>query len=354
VITLLAIRTFYPQWAVRSGINQYLKYLDKDDFNIVENLVPMGDELFPLQAKWIKDLILKIIRRSNHTYNLNDLMAELSSYRTAHCKDIDIIQYFDSEHTLYLLPSFVRKVPPRKRPIIIGMFHQPKSVLDELVSPKVVKHLDHIILMSSEQKSFFSAVFPDNKISVILHGIDTDYYKPDYQRKDKEKFKCITVGRWMRDYETLSKVAERLRDRRHIEFHVVSDIMFDADHSNIVVHRDISDEELLGLYQQVDLLFMPLKDATANNSVLEGLACGLPVLTSELQSTSEYLADTDALFVKNNHVETFKKHILDLASNREKCIQWGQSSRKRALVLSWPNVAEQYGKLYSTLIKERG
>jgi glycosyltransferase involved in cell wall biosynthesis len=117
---------------------------------------------------------------------------------------------------------------------------------------------------------------------------------------------------------------------------------------------NISDEELLKLYRQTNLLFMPLKDATANNAVLEGIACGLPVLTTDLVSTREYLDHTDAVFVKNNEEDAFRTHILDLARDRDKCARYGESSRRRALDLSWPNVAKQYEKLYSMLIKKRG
>ena len=110
----------------------------------------------------------------------------------------------------------------------------------------------------------------------------------------------------------------------------------------------------MGTLFKPDLLFMPLKDATANNAVLEGIACGLPVLTTDLVSTREYLDHTDAMFVKNNEVDAFRTHILELARDRDKCARYGESSRRRALDLSWPNVAKQYEKLYSMLMKKRG
>jgi glycosyltransferase involved in cell wall biosynthesis len=219
-----------------------------------------------------------------------------------------------------------------------------------VLSPKVVRYLDHVILMSSEQKDFFAGKYPDEEISVILHGIDTDYYRPAPGEKDENVFKCVTVGQWLRDYETLQNVAESLQDHPSIEFHVVSSVNLGKNLRNVIVHRNISDDALLNLYQRAALLFMPLKDATANNAIMEGMACGLPVLTSDLPSTREYLKNSAALLVSHSDVDIFRNHILDLAHNREKCIAYGESSRQWALELSWPLTAKKYETLYLHLM----
>lgn len=357
VINILTIRTHYPQWAARSGIHQYLNYLNKDMFEVTEKLVPMGDDRFPIKKNRVRESIKRTLKKYSHNniYELNDFMAELSSVRFALSHGADIIQYFDSEHTMGFLPGFLKKsFLGKRRPFVIGMFHQPKGVLKDLVSPEITLYLDHVILMSSEQKGFFAGKFPDDRISVILHGIDTDYYRPDAsKKKNPAKFRCITVGNWLRDYETVREVAESLQKHPSIEFHIVSDINLKDKLGNIFIHKNICDEELLRLYQGADLLFMPLKDSTANNAILEGIACGLPVLTTDLPAAREYLLNTDAVFVKNNERDLFRKHILDFAEHREKKAWYGERSRERALKLTWPIVADNYAQLYVKIVNER-
>ncbi len=356
MVNLLTIRTHYPQWASRSGISRYLHYLDKNQFRISELLVPMGDHRFPIQSPRIKECVKARFRRAhNSIYDLNDLRAELSAYGRIWSDSIDIVQFCDSEHSLQYLPSWNKALTlfRRKRPVVVGMFHQPKSVLSKIISPKLVRDIDHVILMANEQKEFFLNELPAEKISVILHGIDTDYYKPDPSRREQGVFKCVTVGHWLRDYEVLSTVAEELVGNRDVEFHIVSNENLNKNLGNVIYHRKISDDDLLALYQGAHLLFMPFLDATANNGVLEGIACGLPVLTTDLPATREYLAGADAIFVQKNDSQAFVQSIRVLAERARSGVALSGNSRARALELSWDNVSRRYASLYRTLMHSR-
>ena len=51
---------------------------------------------------------------------------------------------------------------------------------------------------------------------------------------------------------------------------------------NVRVLSGLSDLALAETFRQADVLFLPLQDATANNARLEGLASGLPVVTTDL------------------------------------------------------------------------
>jgi glycosyltransferase involved in cell wall biosynthesis len=52
------------------------------------------------------------------------------------------------------------------------------------------------------------------------------------------------------------------------------------------------------LYNDSRLLFLPLIDATANNSLLEASACGVPVITSDLPAVREYTDDSFAYYYR--------------------------------------------------------
>jgi glycosyltransferase involved in cell wall biosynthesis len=316
----------------------------------------MGDDAFPIQIKPVKNVLKKILglkKKKNYIYDLNDFYAELSALRKTWTNKIDIIQYLDPEHSLHYLPGWLNGPlsVKKQKPAVVAMFHQTKSVLKDIMSPTLARNLDHVILMSSEQKEFFLNDVDEDKISVILHGIDTEYYQPDYTKRRDNKFKCVTVGHWLRDYDALEMVATSLLDRESIEFHIVSNVSLKHDLKNIVIHNNISDAELLDLYQQSNLLFMPFKDSTANNAILEGMACGLPVLTTDLIATREYVKDADAFFVRNNSIEEFRRHILAIARDCEKNRLYGEQSRRRALELSWQQITKQYADLYLSLTK---
>ena len=355
VINILAIRTRYPQWAARSGIAQYLNYLDKETFIVSEQVVSMGDDGSSASGGPFKRLLkraLKLGKPANAIYDLNDIQAELAALKRYWSEpSLDVIQYLDPEHSLCYLPALLRTpfVGRKRKPALVAMFHQTKSVLKDIMPPRLARNLDHVILMSSEQKAFFENDVDADRISVILHGIDTEYYKPDHAKRRRNKFICVTVGHWLRDYDVLEMVAASLLDRESIELHIVSSVQLKHKLKNVFMHRGISDLELLDLYQQADLLFMPFKDATANNAILEGMACGLPILTTDLIATREYAKDAGAFYVKNNEIDDFRQCIIALASDKDQRNQLGERSRRRALELSWPKIARQYESLYKDL-----
>ena len=84
---------------------------------------------------------------------------------------------------------------------MVATFHQPPELLDSLLVENVVPHLDAITVVSPQQVAFFCQLTAPDKIHTILHGIDTDYFKPANLSSESETFKCLTVGRYLRDYK---------------------------------------------------------------------------------------------------------------------------------------------------------
>jgi glycosyltransferase involved in cell wall biosynthesis len=121
---------------------------------------------------------------------------------------------------------------------------------------------------------------------------------------------------------------------------------------NVTLYRGIDDDTLLKLYQQSDILFLPLVQSTANNALLEGIACGLPVVSTYLPSVKAYVPGREAILIKDNDPKQFVDAILHLAHNPSDRKIMGQEARKRAEELDWRTIAPQYEGIYSGLTKD--
>ena len=178
----------------------------------------------------------------------------------------------------------------------------------------------------------------------------TDYFKPAMRPREDQKVRCVTVGHNYRDYKAMRQVAEKLSGERGIEFSVVSPRPTSMEGlPNVTVYKGINDEQLLHLYQQADILFIPLTKATANLALLEGIACGLPVLSTSLPSVKAYLPGKEAILVGDNDPQEFLDAILYLVKNPAVRLAMASAARKRAEELDWRNIAPQYEAIYSQL-----
>ena len=217
----------------------------------------------------------------------------------------------------------------------------------------MISKLDQVILVSPEQAAFFEPILGSDRIRVILHGIDTQYFTPGDRSNGKKRFRCITVGHYLRDFRAVREVAVRLADHRDIEFHVVTSRETGLEGlANVTIHKNVDDDMLLKLYQESDVLFLPLLSSTANNALLEGIACGLPVVSSFLPSIRAYLPGREAILIKDNDPEELAESILYLLRNPAEVARMAGDARRRAEELSWQNITPQYEAAYASVINQ--
>jgi glycosyltransferase involved in cell wall biosynthesis len=342
MIKIDLVRTFYPHWGRHSGIHQFFGYLDREKFRVTEKLVPMSDAFpVPFMKTYFRRIIASMGVRE---YKLSDLRAEI----TLLVKNIffrsDIVFFLDGEHSLLFLPYFFRKfMKEKRRPKIIAMFHQPPHILDTLINKSILQQVDAIVVLSPDAADYLRTFLPVSKVHVVLHGIDTEYFRPAEKKRSDGRFKCLAGGVWLRDYNSLFKTARILLPHKEIEFHVVtSTINVPGDLANVHVHKDISDDDFLSLYQNADVLFMPLEAATANNVLLEGAACGLPIISSDLVSIKTYFPGREAILVGDNNPEEFARAILTLYKDIRGRIRMSLLARKRSEELNLAITARKY------------
>jgi glycosyltransferase involved in cell wall biosynthesis len=130
---------------------------------------------------------------------------------------------------------------------------------------------------------------------------------------------------------------------------VTADLEVPPDLKNVFLHSGLSDQDFLRLYQTSDILFMPMEAATANNVILEGISCGLPVLSTDLPSIKYYVPGNEAILIKDNDPAAFAEALLQLSKNRGKLSSMSDLAHKRANELSWEKITLEYEQLYLSI-----
>ena len=139
----------------------------------------------------------------------------------------------------------------------------------------------------------------------------------------------------MRDWVVIHRTIDEINRRRlNVEFHVVTAgqlFPYLTGCDNLVLHSHVSEAELVGLYRSADVLFLPVTNATANNSILEALACGTPVISTLVGGIPDYVSKECGWLLPVGDVSAHVNLIASLADDRELARSRREAARTQAL-----------------------
>ena len=201
---------------------------------------------------------------------------------------------------------------------------------------------------------------PQKEIGVIYNGIDINEFFPDLSKKNKDLFTIICVSRvtprkgirfLIQAFDILLKRYDYLRlvivgdgnERVSLEDLVQGLGIKDK----VVFTGPIAHDNVWEYYQKASIFVLPSLNEGMSNTMLEALACGLPLLATDTGGTRELVTDNKNGFIIkmkdfNDLAEKIEKFLLD--KNLEE--RMGKESRLLAEKLSWETVAREYTDLY--------
>jgi len=305
---------------------------------------------------WVPYAIAKIFSRYHSIepgiYDAGSVWkeAELLKYLRGTRNQNSVVHYLNAERDVRYFVKYKRFFPSIK---FCATFHKPPAVLQQTIkNPAILSNLDAAIAVGENQVEFLKEKLQLENVVFIPHGVDTKFFRPKLLNEKEDTI--IFVGQHLRDFEVFNYCIPRIAEKiKNLKVHVVIHWAYQhkiTPHKSIEVHTNISDKDLQGLYNNSSLLFLPLKDVTACNSILEGLACGLPVVTTDVGGNSFYLEGTKNILVPKGENYYYIDAITKLLSNPGTLKELAKSSREKALTLSWEKTAEKVEAFYKNLV----
>jgi glycosyltransferase involved in cell wall biosynthesis len=349
-IRVHAIYTRYPHLAAHAGIKQLARHLDPSVCTVRLSAASDSDADLPIPLPRLREWIRRRVQERMPWYKLSDLAAGGRALSDCLLRRADIVHFLDAEHCGQYLPALLKRFGPA-RVRTVATFHQPPELLDHVIDRQVVARIDLVIVVSPFQAAYFHEFLPKERVRVMLYGVDADFFRPSTARPESGRFRCITVGHWLRDWEALGAAASRLASFRDIELHIVTDRETGLDgRANVRIHRRVDDDRLLRLYQESDVLLLPLTGATANNALLEGIACGLAVVSTDLPSVRAYLPGNEGLLAKPGDTDGLVDRVLQLRADPGQRAAMSARARARAEQLSWRSRVREHEAVYAQLL----
>ena len=249
--------------------------------------------------------------------------------------------------------GFLDLLLDKSRHRLCGTVHNCVDTLRKTIRfPSRLKKFAAIILMSDTQRSYFEEAGVDpSRLHTILHGVDIDYFQPAVTR-DSEILRVLSVGGYRRNFPLLASICGSLSDAPGIRFTIIAPKVFRelfATMRNVEFLSGVDDQALLESYRNSSCLLHLAENATANNVVLEAMACGLPIVSEKLGGIPEYVTAGAGILTDQNDPAAVIAALRALHESPARQQEMRASARQRAEALSWQNVARQTVDLYGSL-----
>jgi glycosyltransferase involved in cell wall biosynthesis len=240
---------------------------------------------------------------------------------------------------------------------VIGTIHLPASTWkpDQC---ELLSRLSSALVLFQRDLPFFEKYVGPGRARFIHHGADVEFFKPDFSRVEMPP-RILYSGVYLRNEAMLARVIKKLSEK-------IMGVRFDLlvpqhhrnspalaplhAHSAVTWHAGLNDEQLRELYQRSYLMLLPMNDSGANTAVVEALASGLPLVTTDVGGIRDYGGDSIFPIVANNDdaamVSLVEQYVFNPKLRREKARNCREFAEK---VLAWPLVAQKHLQTYQEL-----
>lgn len=206
----------------------------------------------------------------------------------------------------------------------------------------VKKEIDMVIAVSQSTKKDIIELLdiPEKKIKVIYEGVGEDFQPQSSAKIEKVKRKYQIKGDYLLAFTgPARKNLERIKKAcKGLNLFVIGDPF-------------TPQEDLPSLYSGALCLVYPSLYEGFGLPILEAMACGCPVLTSNISSLPE-VAGQAGLLVDPLDVEEISRGINEIINNKEKRKELIKKGFAQVKKFSWEKAARETLKVYQEMVKK--
>jgi glycosyltransferase involved in cell wall biosynthesis len=247
-----------------------------------------------------------------------------------------VILAIEDHLPLLSLPQFAGGAPRR----LVGVIHFPRALWTEPMLGALARLRSALVLYRSEVE-FFEQIVGRGRVKFVRHGVDLCHFSPGPERPIGPP-RLLVSGQFGRDFELLAKVFPRVQARypdcrleivgaHHARLEPVVRTL--AAMPGVTLHEFCPDAVLLEHYRAATLMLLPLRLGGANNALVEALACGVPVIATDLGGVRDYGGGKVFPVVPPGSAVAMADEINALIADR---------SRRRATAMASRAFAEQH------------
>lgn len=231
------------------------------------------------------------------------------------------------------------------------------SSYNKLFLPFLLRNVDAVTVSTDTYKKKLEERFPETKgkTEVIPPGIDTERFRPAEERRhERKKIFFLSVLDEFHRYKGLDCLLEAVKDL-DIELVVAGsgkllDEYIKKAGSNVTFLGRISEEEKLMMYQSSDVFVLPSTSAEQEGFgivALEALACGTPVIVSNIVGVAEDVRRHGCgIVVPPGDANALREAMMSFEPGPKE----RENARNLSLQYSWQRIAGLFEELYKRVM----
>lgn len=284
-----------PNWAYDSIAKSLLKYISSKKF------------------------IAEIDYIKNSKYEINNLNDNFDLFFFIGWQSIIKKNFFGNYQLIY--PNL------DKKKIICGIhshhsWDKRKSMPNKIVYPekKLIDTLNSLNSINLVSSRLFN-IFKDSGLKnghLTFNGVDTEIFSPEKRKVISKYLRVGYSGSKKHDWRKgITEFIIPASNLNNVKLYIA------APQINYVSHEMMAD-----FYNEIDLYLCASSSEGFSLSVLEALACGIPVISTNVGGCEEIIKNGKNGFLVDRNVEDFKKKIIYFQNKPQEIYNMGKNARQ--------------------------
>ncbi len=206
---------------------------------------------------------------------------------------------------------------------------------------KELKSLAGVIAVSTQNKNMIKNYYPEEKIRTIPNAIDDKKYYPRDKKESRKKFGfkeddfiVSFVGSFdeRKGIDRLSKAIESLGGQ--VKLAAAGKGKLKPNTKYCIWNKPVNHDDLPYFYSASDIFVLPTRNEGCCNAIIEAMACGLPIITSDRDFNKDILNKKNAMLINPDNIDEITHSINTLCSDKKNLIKLIGASKKSSANLT--------------------
>lgn len=213
---------------------------------------------------------------------------------------------------------------------------------NELYKPK---HKNEFVCVPSSiiKQNCIKEGWNEKQIIVLPHGVDSNTFRPKNLRNKEtypDKILFAGNGATRKGLPYLLKAFEQLQGSYNVQLTILSHGIKNMEVRNVKIKKDVSNADLLTLYQSHDIFILPSLLDGWGLTATEAMACGLPTIVSDITGVSDIIKDgKNGLLVRPKNPDDIYQALVKVIEDKEFAERLGKEARITAEKFSWDYIS---------------